>query len=105
MVNFGFRSLFLSIFLSAPRIPPDKRVFTTSHTPSCLFQEVDERAVPLLGYLPQDLVGTPVLLCIHPDDRPIMVAIHKKSESLSLPLSNLCLFPFFDESRAAQYLN
>ncbi|RXN32715.1 period circadian -like protein [Labeo rohita] len=56
----------------------DKRVFTTSHTPSCLFQEVDERAVPLLGYLPQDLVGTPVLLCIHPDDRPIMVAIHKK---------------------------
>ncbi|KAK2914145.1 hypothetical protein Q8A67_002544 [Cirrhinus molitorella] len=62
----------------APRIPPDKRVFTTSHTPSCLFQEVDERAVPLLGYLPQDLVGTPVLLYIHPDDRHIMVAIHKK---------------------------
>ncbi|XP_051992785.1 period circadian protein homolog 1b [Xyrauchen texanus] len=62
----------------APRIPPDKRIFTTSHTPSCLFQEVDERAVPLLGYLPQDLVGTPVLLLIHPDDRQIMVAIHKK---------------------------
>uniref|UniRef100_A0A8C9TBC0 Period circadian clock 1b n=1 Tax=Scleropages formosus TaxID=113540 RepID=A0A8C9TBC0_SCLFO len=62
----------------APRIPPDKRVFTTSHTPSCLFQEVDERAVPLLGYLPQDLVGTPVLLYLHPEDRPIMVAIHKK---------------------------
>lgn len=62
----------------APRIPLDKRIFTTSHTPSCVFQEVDERAVPLLGYLPQDLVGTPVLLCIHPDDRHIMVAIHKK---------------------------
>uniref|UniRef100_A0A667ZK82 Period circadian clock 1b n=1 Tax=Myripristis murdjan TaxID=586833 RepID=A0A667ZK82_9TELE len=62
----------------APRIPPDKRIFTTSHTPSCLFQEVDERAVPLLGYLPQDLVGTPVLLYIHPEDRPMMVAIHKK---------------------------
>ncbi|XP_052457295.1 period circadian protein homolog 1 isoform X1 [Carassius gibelio] len=62
----------------APRIPADKRIFTTSHTPSCLFQDVDERAVPLLGYLPQDLVGTPVLLCIHPDDRPIMLAIHKK---------------------------
>ncbi|XP_035264982.1 period circadian protein homolog 1b isoform X2 [Anguilla anguilla] len=62
----------------APRIPPDKRVFTTSHTPSCLFQEVDERAVPLLGYLPQDLVGAPVLLYLHPDDRPVMVAIHKK---------------------------
>ncbi|KAJ3585323.1 hypothetical protein NHX12_014044 [Muraenolepis orangiensis] len=62
----------------APRIPTDKRVFTTSHTPSCLFQEVDERAVPLLGYLPQDLVGTPILLYIHPDDQPILVAIHKK---------------------------
>ncbi|KAI7814752.1 period 1, partial [Triplophysa rosa] len=62
----------------APRIPLDKRIFTTSHTPSCVFQEVDERAVPLLGYLPQDLVGTPVLLSIHPDDRPVMVAIHKK---------------------------
>ncbi|KAI5104367.1 period circadian protein-like 1 [Silurus meridionalis] len=62
----------------APRIPPDKRIFTTSHTPSCLFQEVDERAVPLLGYLPQDLVGSPVLLCLHPEDRPMMVAIHKK---------------------------
>ncbi|KAJ8008028.1 hypothetical protein DPEC_G00100480 [Dallia pectoralis] len=62
----------------APRIPADKRIFTTSHTPSCLFQEVDERAVPLLGYLPQDLVGSPVLLYLHPEDRPVMVAIHKK---------------------------
>ena len=32
----------------APRIPADKRIFTTSHTPSCLFQEVDERSVLLL---------------------------------------------------------
>ncbi|KAK5893516.1 hypothetical protein CgunFtcFv8_006382 [Champsocephalus gunnari] len=62
----------------SPRIPPDKRIFTTSHTPSCIFQEIDERAVPLLGYLPQDLVGTPVLLYIHPEDRHIMVAIHEK---------------------------
>lgn len=62
----------------APRIPADKRIFTTSHTPSCLFQEVDERAVPLLGYLPQDMVGTPILLYIHPEDRPTMVAIHEK---------------------------
>lgn len=37
--------------------------------------------MPLLGYLPQDLVGTPTLLHIHPDDRPMMVAIHEKSES------------------------
>ncbi|XP_061549040.1 period circadian protein homolog 2-like [Phycodurus eques] len=62
----------------APRIPTDKRVFTTTHSPSCVFQDVDERAVPLLGYLPQDLIGTPVLLHLHPNDRPIMLAIHRK---------------------------
>uniref|UniRef100_A0ACB8FA72 Period circadian protein 2 n=1 Tax=Sphaerodactylus townsendi TaxID=933632 RepID=A0ACB8FA72_9SAUR len=62
----------------APRIPPNKRIFTTTHTPSCLFQDVDERAVPLLGYLPQDLIGTPVLVHLHPSDRPLMLAIHKK---------------------------
>ncbi|KAM7105263.1 period circadian protein homolog 2 isoform 2-T2 [Molossus nigricans] len=62
----------------APRIPPEKRIFTTTHTPNCLFQDVDERAVPLLGYLPQDLIETPVLLQLHPSDRPLMFAIHKK---------------------------
>uniref|UniRef100_A0A8C6UX86 Period circadian protein homolog 2 n=1 Tax=Neogobius melanostomus TaxID=47308 RepID=A0A8C6UX86_9GOBI len=62
----------------APRIPTDKRVFTTTHTPNCVFQDVDERAVPLLGYLPQDLIGTPVLLNLHPSDRPLMLAVHKK---------------------------
>ncbi|XP_018420318.1 PREDICTED: period circadian protein homolog 1 [Nanorana parkeri] len=62
----------------APRIPADKRIFTTRHTPSCVFQEVDERAVPLLGYLPQDLIGMPVLFFIHPEDRPLMLAIHTK---------------------------
>uniref|UniRef100_A0A672KIJ2 PAS domain-containing protein n=1 Tax=Sinocyclocheilus grahami TaxID=75366 RepID=A0A672KIJ2_SINGR len=62
----------------APRIPADKIIFTTSHTPNCLFQEIDERAVPLLGYLPQDLVGKPVLIYLHPEDGLLMVAIHKK---------------------------
>uniref|UniRef100_A0A8C0TDX2 Period circadian protein homolog 2 n=1 Tax=Canis lupus familiaris TaxID=9615 RepID=A0A8C0TDX2_CANLF len=62
----------------APRIPPEKRIFTTTHTPNCLFQDVDERAVPLLGYLPQDLIETPVLVRLHPGDRPLMVTVHKK---------------------------
>lgn len=39
------------------------------------------RAVPLLGYLPQDLIGTPVLLNLHPSDRPLMLAVHRKSKS------------------------
>ncbi|XP_057162083.1 period circadian protein homolog 2 isoform X3 [Ursus arctos] len=62
----------------APRIPPEKRIFTTTHTPNCLFQDVDERAVPLLGYLPQDLIETPVLVQLHPSDRPLMLTIHKR---------------------------
>ncbi|XP_041499065.1 period circadian protein homolog 3-like [Microtus oregoni] len=62
----------------APRIPVNKRIFTTTHTPGCVFLEVDERAVPLLGYLPQDLIGTSILTYVHPEDRPLMVAIHQK---------------------------
>ncbi|XP_073937548.1 period circadian protein homolog 3 isoform X2 [Castor canadensis] len=62
----------------APRIPVGKRIFTTTHTPGCVFLEVDERAVPLLGYLPQDLVGSSILTYLHPEDRPLMVAIHQK---------------------------
>ncbi|XP_075057777.1 period circadian protein homolog 2-like [Mixophyes fleayi] len=62
----------------APRIPADKRIFTTTHTPSCLFQDVDERAVPLLGYLPQDLIGSHIFLHLHPNDRSLMLAVHKK---------------------------
>lgn len=62
----------------APRIPLDKRIFTTTHTPGCVFLEVDDRAAPLLGYLPQDLVGTSVLTYLHPEDRPLMLAMHRK---------------------------
>nr|QGW67272.1 period 3 [Rhamdia quelen] len=62
----------------APRIPTDKRIFTTTHSPGCVFLEVDERAVPLLGYLPQDLIGTSLLTCLHPEDRTLMLAMHRK---------------------------
>ncbi|XP_060925593.1 period circadian protein homolog 3 [Limanda limanda] len=62
----------------APRIPVDKRIFTTTHSPGCVFLEVDDRAVPLLGYLPQDLIGTSLLTCIHPEDRPLLLSMHRK---------------------------
>ncbi|KAK5611622.1 hypothetical protein CRENBAI_014074 [Crenichthys baileyi] len=62
----------------APRIPMDKRIFTTTHSPGCVFLEVDDRAVPLLGYLPQDLIGTSLLTCIHPEDRPLMLLMHRQ---------------------------
>ncbi|XP_061543683.1 period circadian protein homolog 3 isoform X1 [Phycodurus eques] len=62
----------------APRIPMDKRIFTTTHSPGCVFLEVDDRAVPLLGYLPQDLIGTSLLTSIHPDDRALLLSMHRK---------------------------
>uniref|UniRef100_A0A673WBG2 Period circadian clock 3 n=1 Tax=Salmo trutta TaxID=8032 RepID=A0A673WBG2_SALTR len=62
----------------APRISMDKRIFTTTHSPGCVFLKVDNRAVPLLGYLPQDLIGTSLLTCIYPKDRPIMLSMHCK---------------------------
>ncbi|NWI53154.1 PER3 protein, partial [Calyptomena viridis] len=61
-----------------PRIPMDKRIFTTTHTPGCVFLDIDDRAVPLLGYLPQDLIGTSMLMYLHPEDRPLMITIHRK---------------------------
>lgn len=51
------------------------------------------RAVPLLGYLPQDLIGTSLLTSIHPEDRLLMLSMHRKGERArrnvfdSLPLS------------------
>lgn len=62
----------------APRIPMDKRIFTTTHSPGCVFLEVDDRAVPLLGYMPQDLIGTSLLTCIHPEDHPLMLSMHRQ---------------------------
>ncbi|KAJ8264859.1 hypothetical protein COCON_G00139580 [Conger conger] len=62
----------------APRIPLEKRIFTTTHSPGCAFMEVDDRAVPLLGYLPHDLIGSSVLACLHPEDRPLMLSLHHK---------------------------
>lgn len=46
------------------------------------------RAVPLLGYLPQDLIGTPVLLNLHPSDRPLMLAVHRKSKNPKIVLTD-----------------
>src|SRR4029434_5708748 len=48
-------------------------------------------AVPLLGYLPQDLIGTSLLTCLHPEDRALMPAMHRKS-MCDLPHRLLLLF-------------
>ncbi|KAF6735746.1 Period circadian-like protein 2 [Oryzias melastigma] len=54
----------------APRIPMDKAYFHYNALPWL--------AVPLLGYLPQDLIGTSLLTSIHPEDRLLMLSMHRK---------------------------
>lgn len=72
-----------------------------SLSPACLYSKgpvsdpfliTCRRAVPLLGYLPQDLIGMPVLCFIHPDDRPLMLAIHKKGKYVPYPPVPRCPF-------------
>lgn len=55
-------------------------------------------AVPLLGYLPQDLIGTSVLTCLHPDDRLLMLAMHRKSTYIILFPSVFKICPVSDKS-------
>ncbi|CAI9555738.1 unnamed protein product [Staurois parvus] len=64
----------------APRIPLDKRIFTTTHTPGCVFLEVDDRAVPLLGLLASTRPGWDVRVNVYPSrgGRPLMLAMHRK---------------------------
>lgn len=59
---------------TAPRIPPDKRIFTTSHTPSCLFQEVDERSVHHLRCLLATVGTIAASICFH------FQTYHRKNE-------------------------
>ena len=50
------------------------------------------RATVILGYLPQELLGTSVYEYYHQDDIPSMGQVHRKGTSISLSLS-VCLSP------------
>ncbi|XP_063064646.1 period circadian protein homolog 2-like [Engraulis encrasicolus] len=76
-----------------PRLSSEKRVFTTTHTPRCVIQDIDERAVPLLGYLPQDLIGSSLLLHLHPADRPALLTAHHK-----MVRGGVCVCPLVQSS-------
>ena len=46
--------------------------------------------VALLGYLPQDIVGTSIFDYYHPDDLPQLLDIYKKGEGLLLFFLDVC---------------
>nr|ANO53969.1 PERa [Limulus polyphemus] len=58
---------------SAYKVPeevPAMTTFSTRHTSSCHFSHIDERAVPFIGYLPQDIIGKSVFEFYHSQDLP-----------------------------------
>lgn len=58
-----------------------------------LYPLSSQEAAPLLGCtLPRDLLGAPVLLFLHPEDRPLMLAIPQERVSfLSSDCTSSCL--------------
>ncbi|KAK7491483.1 hypothetical protein BaRGS_00017312, partial [Batillaria attramentaria] len=52
--------------------------YMSRHSIDGKFSYVDERATVILGYLPQELLGTSVYEYYHQDDIPAMGAVHRK---------------------------
>ncbi|XP_070185012.1 basic helix-loop-helix ARNT-like protein 1, partial [Littorina saxatilis] len=52
--------------------------YTSRHSIDGKFSYVDERATVIMGYLPQELLGTSVYEYYHQDDIPSMGQIHRK---------------------------
>ncbi|XP_012941991.1 aryl hydrocarbon receptor nuclear translocator-like protein 1 [Aplysia californica] len=52
--------------------------YMSRHTVEGKFTYVDERATVILGYLPQELLGTSVYEYYHQDDIPAMGQVHRK---------------------------
>ncbi|XP_076315282.1 uncharacterized protein LOC143227846 [Tachypleus tridentatus] len=56
---------------SAYKVPeevPAMTTFSTRHTSSCHFSYIDERALPFIGYLPQDIIGNSIFEFYHSQD-------------------------------------
>lgn len=51
--------------------------FSTRHTASGLLTHVDGTSVSALGYLPQDIIGKPVMDFYHPNDMGLLKEIYE----------------------------
>lgn len=50
--------------------------FTTRHTASGVWSDIDGASVGAFGYLPQDIIGKPVMDFYHPDDLPQLKEVY-----------------------------
>ncbi|XP_013393971.1 period circadian protein homolog 3 [Lingula anatina] len=58
---------------------PETNVFSTQHNTNCAFCQVEFGVIPLMGYLPQDLIGSSIFDLYHPEDIPVLLEAHKEA--------------------------
>ncbi|KAI1301838.1 Period circadian protein [Halotydeus destructor] len=88
--NGGQRSLCLIVVatpvVSAHKDPgeavEDTAPFCTRHTANCNFSHMDTSGIPLLGYLPQDIIGYSVFDFYHKDDLSLIRDIYRSVTGL-----------------------
>ena len=56
---------------------PNALSFSFKHSTNCLFTYIDNTAIPLCGYLPQDILNTSIFLYYHPDDLCLLLEAYK----------------------------
>ena len=56
-----------------------QNIFVTKHNASCVFSNIDETAIPYLGYLPQDINGQDIFKFIHPQDLPYIKEVFENA--------------------------
>ena len=71
---------FLSTAITLLPLPAVPNSFEVRHSMFCNFTFVDQAAILLLGYLPQDIVGTSVFSYYEDDDLSILIDAYKSGE-------------------------
>ncbi|XP_046559225.1 period circadian protein homolog 2-like isoform X2 [Haliotis rubra] len=57
---------------------PEQRTFCMRHTMFCAVSHIHSNAIPLLGYLPQDIIGLSIFEVFHPEDLPVLFQVHQQ---------------------------
>ncbi|XP_074654674.1 uncharacterized protein LOC141908490 isoform X2 [Tubulanus polymorphus] len=77
----AFKVLSFSIIKSAYKVSqekPEANTFSTRHSVFCQYNFVSSSAIPLLGYLPQEMIGTTIFDYYHPDDLHHLYNMYQK---------------------------
>lgn len=67
-----------SAYQSWSDLPVEKKTFNTRHSLFCSYTYIHPNAIPLLGFLPQDMVGMSIFDFYHPEDFEQLYNIYKQ---------------------------